>query len=70
MGSATLLLVTGVELSVQGSAEDAAKALENAARSSTGTLAWLEAADTGEPIGVNPAQVVTVRDAKGGPPAS
>jgi hypothetical protein len=65
LASTTLLLVTGVELEVRGSAEDAAKALENAARSSSGTLAWLEEAGTGERLGVNPLQVVTVRAPRG-----
>jgi hypothetical protein len=35
------------------------KRLQDAVRSSPGSLAWLDAAD-GRPIGVNPAQVVTV----------
>jgi hypothetical protein len=36
------------------------KLLQNAVRSSPGTLARLQAADSGEVVGVNPAQVVTV----------
>jgi hypothetical protein len=56
-----LLLVTGEQLEVEGTVEDAAKALENAARSSAGTLAWLKETATEEVLGVNPAQVVTVR---------
>jgi hypothetical protein len=69
VSSATLLLVTGEELGVKGTADDVAKELENAARSSAGTLAWLQEADTGEVLGVNPLQVVTVRSAPGGQPA-
>ena len=38
------------------------KELENAARSSAGTLARLTQSDTGEPIAVNAAHVVLVRD--------
>jgi hypothetical protein len=36
------------------------KLLQNAVRSSPGTLARLHDADSGEVVGVNPAQVVTV----------
>jgi hypothetical protein len=36
------------------------KALENAARSSAGTLAWLTEAASGDTVAVNPAQLVTV----------
>jgi hypothetical protein len=38
-----------------------AKRLENAARSSAGTLAWLELAANAERFGVNPGHVVTIR---------
>ncbi len=44
-----------------GPLEDVAKALENAARSSAGTLAWLDEAPEGERIGVNAAHVVSIR---------
>ena len=60
----SLLLVTGEQLEVEGSVDEAAKALENASRSSVGTLAWLTEAATGETLGVNPLQVVSVRAAK------
>jgi hypothetical protein len=60
----SLLLVTGEQLEVEGSVDEAAKALENASRSSVGTLAWLTEATTGETLGVNPLQVVSVRAAK------
>jgi hypothetical protein len=68
MSRTTLLLVTGEQLEVEGGMEEAAKALENAARSSAGTLAWLQDAETQETLGVNPLQVVSVRDAAPGPP--
>jgi hypothetical protein len=61
LASTLILLITGEQLEVSGSAEEAAKALENAARSSVGTLAWLTEADSGKTLGVNPLQVVTVR---------
>jgi hypothetical protein len=56
-----LLLVTGEQLEVDGSPDEVAKALENARRSSPGTLAWLHETVDDERLGVNPAQVVTVR---------
>jgi len=61
MPTTNLLLVTGERLEVEGSIEDVAKALENAARSSTGTLAWLTETAAEPRLGVNPAHVVTVR---------
>jgi hypothetical protein len=57
--STRLLLSTGDSLMVAGSLEDVGKALQDAVRSSHGTLAWLQQAD-GDSIGVNPSQVVTV----------
>jgi hypothetical protein len=56
-----LLLVTGEQLEVDGSLDDVAKTLENARRSGPGTLAWLRETVGEEKVGVNPAQVVTVR---------
>jgi hypothetical protein len=63
MATTRVLLVTGEQLTVRGSQDEVAKALENAARSSAGTLAWLreKEADGESTLGVNPAQVVTVR---------
>jgi hypothetical protein len=61
LASTLILLITGEQLEVNGSAEEAAKALENAARSSVGTLAWLTEAASGKTLGVNPLQVVTVK---------
>lgn len=57
----TLLLSTGETLEVEGPLDEVAKLLENAARSSAGTLAWLHDAEAGERLGVNPTQVVSVR---------
>jgi hypothetical protein len=57
----TLLFATGGTLEVTASVEQVAKQLENAARSSAGTLAWFDEASAGEPLGVNPAHVVWIR---------
>jgi len=61
--STILLLSTGATLEVEGSPEDVEKPLQNAVRSSPGTLAWLKDADTGEAIAVNPGHVVTLAPA-------
>ena len=58
--STRLGLSTGAELLVAGSLQEVEKLLQNAARSSPGTLAWLDESDSGGSIGVNPAHVVTV----------
>jgi len=49
---------------VRGTLEDVQKRLQDAVRSSPGSLALLTEATTGEQIGVNPAHVVTVRQAQ------
>jgi hypothetical protein len=54
-------LATGEALEVNGALDDVAKSLENATRSSAGTLAWLDEQPNGERIGVNPAHVVSIR---------
>ena len=61
MATAKLLLATGIELEVDASLEEVVKLLENAERSSAGTLARLTEAQTGAPVALNPAHVVTVR---------
>ncbi|MET0513056.1 MAG: hypothetical protein ABW135_15390 [Thermoleophilaceae bacterium] len=61
MATTKLLLTTGEQLEVETSIDDVVKALENAARSSAGTLARLKEAESGEPLAVNATQVVTVR---------
>ena len=60
MSSTKLLFTTGQQIEVEGAMEDVERQLQDAARSSSGTLAWLKDARTEEPVGVNPAQVVTV----------
>jgi hypothetical protein len=61
MATTKLLLTTGEQLEVETSIDDVVKALENAARSSAGTLARLREAESGEPLAVNATQFVTVR---------
>jgi hypothetical protein len=56
-----ILLVTGDRLDVDASLDEVLKALENAARSSAGTLARLTRSG-GEPIALNVAHVVLVSE--------
>jgi hypothetical protein len=56
-----LLLITGERVEVEGAIEDVESRLQNAARSTPGTLAWLTAAGSDELVGVNPTHVVTLR---------
>lgn len=55
-----ILFSTGDTLDVEGSIQDVEKPLQNAARSGSGTLAWLNEASSGEPVCVNPVHVVTL----------
>jgi hypothetical protein len=57
----TLLLATGETVEVMGPLDQVAKELENATRSSPGTLAWFDAAEADDRLGLNPAHVVSVR---------
>jgi hypothetical protein len=61
--STRLLLSTGDRLEVAGTVDDVQKPLENASRSSPGTLARLKDADSGESVCVNPTHVVTLTPA-------
>ena len=56
----TVMMSTGADLEVAGSPQDVAKRLQDAFRSSPGTLAWLDDAEHGTAIGVNPAHVVAL----------
>ena len=47
-------------MDVAGSPQEAAKLLQDAVRSSPGTLAWFDDVRDATPIGVNPAHVVVV----------
>jgi len=64
VATTTILLATGEALEVVGLLDQVSKQLENAARSSAGTLAWLEEAPDGERFGVNPAHVVWIRQGR------
>ena len=64
MAATRLLLTTGEWVTVQGDAEAVARQLEDASRSTTGTLAWLKDAEDGNPIGVSPSHIVMLRAAE------
>jgi len=53
-------MITGERVDVDASLDDVVKALENAARSSAGTLARFTRAGSGEPVALNAAHVVIV----------
>lgn len=61
MATTKLLLATGDQLEIGAPLDEVVKSLENAARSSAGTLARLTEAQSGDPVAVNAAHVVTVR---------
>jgi hypothetical protein len=54
-------LATGEQLEVDGPIDDVVKQLENAARSSAGTLARLTEAASGDALAVSATHVVLVR---------
>lgn len=62
MATTRLLLTTGEWVAVEGAADEVARQLEDASRSTTGTLAWLKD-EGGEAIGVSPPHVVMLRAA-------
>lgn len=64
MATSNLLLTTGERVEVDGPAEDVERLLLDAARSTSGTLAWLSEAGSGDPLGVNPTHVVTLKTAE------
>ena len=55
------MLATGEQLEIDAPLDEVVKELENAARSSAGTLARLTEAGTGESVALNAAHVVMVR---------
>ena len=61
MGKTHILLATGDQLELDAPLDEVVKALENAARSSAGTLARLTLVDGEEPVAVNATHVVMVR---------
>ena len=62
MPSTRVLLTTGEWVEVDGPSDDVARRLEDASRSTIGTLAWLKDAEGGQAVGVSPSQVVLVRE--------
>ena len=65
MSTANLHMANGERLNVNGTLEEVEKTLSDAARSGQSRLAWLTDADTKTPVGVNPAQVSTIRVSDG-----
>ena len=61
MPSTRVLLTTGDWVVVDGPTEDVTRRLEDASRSTTGTLAWLKEVEDGEAVGISPAHVVMIR---------
>lgn len=61
MATTRVLFSTGDQLEVEGSIDEVIKEIENASRSSTGTLARLTLSDTQEPLAINGAHVVAIR---------
>lgn len=59
-----LFLTTGTELEVDAPLDRVVKDLEDAVRSSAGTLARFTQSGTCEPVALNPAHVVAVRPGK------
>ena len=60
-----ILLATGEQLEVDASLDEVVKELENAARSSAGTLARLTQSGNGTLVAVNATHVVLVREGGG-----
>lgn len=67
MGYAEISLLNGQVLEVEGDLEEVEKLLSDAARSGHARFAWLAERGTGDRVGVNPDQILTLRD--GRPPA-
>jgi hypothetical protein len=59
--STRLLLSTGDWVVVDGTTDDVTRKLEDASRSTTGTLAWLSEVEDGRAVGVSPSHVVMLR---------
>jgi hypothetical protein len=63
MATTRILLATGDQLEVDAPLDEVVKALENATRSSAGTLARLTLVESEQPMALNTAHVVMVRAA-------
>jgi hypothetical protein len=58
----SIILTNGDRVAVAATLDQVVRELENAARSSAGTLARLTDADTGEQVALNATHVVLVRE--------
>ncbi|HEU4706598.1 MAG TPA: hypothetical protein VFS64_05400 [Solirubrobacterales bacterium] len=61
MEHAEIRMVNGDAIRVEGTLSEIEKELSDAARSGSSRFAWLTREGTGERIGVNPDQVVSLR---------
>lgn len=61
MSEAEIRMVNGDAIAVEGSLSDVEKELSDAARSGRSRFAWLTDKSTGQQVGVNPDQVVSLR---------
>lgn len=61
MGYAQINLLNGEVVKVEGELEDVEKLLSDAARSGHARFAWLTEHGSGDRVGVNPDQVLTLR---------
>jgi hypothetical protein len=59
-----ITIVTGHRYRVQGDVNQIERTILDAARGSIMELAWMEDAETGERIGINPEYVATLRAAR------
>lgn len=55
-----ILLVGGERIRVQGTVSDVQAKILDAARGSIMELAWLDDAESGQPVGVNPVHIVSI----------
>ena len=61
MTGTEIRLASGDVFTVDGTTDEVERALSDAARSGQSRLAWLKECGTGDPIGINPAHVITLR---------
>ncbi len=61
MASAEIHVVNGDRFRLEVGVDEAEKKLSDAARSGQSRLAWFKDLASGEPVGINPAHVVSLR---------
>ena len=61
MANAEIHVLGGDTFRIEVSVDEAEKRLSDAARSGQSRLAWFDDLATGEPVGINPAHVVSLR---------